>query len=106
MKIVFLLLLTLASAMGGARLEWDSNAASDGVGYYRVYRSTNSIDGPFFPYSQVATNSVLLGPLISGRHFFFVTAISTNGFESDPSNKVLAPVPNPPQNTRIIITIP
>lgn len=109
MKTIMALLLAALGAQGAALLVWDENTASDGVGKYVIYHGRSMV-GPFTNYAEVArrpwpTNFVTVRPLTSGPHFFYVTAVSTNGLESDPSNQVLAPVPNPPQGLRMLIEI-
>ena len=108
MKIFFVLLLAACTAMAGARLTWDPNPVIEGVSKYVIYHSSTPIGG-FTNFAEVPAMllpAFPLPPLRSGAHFFFVTAVSTNGLESDPSNQVLAPVPNPPQGLKIVITIP
>jgi hypothetical protein len=58
------------------------------------------------PIGNTIETNLILGPLNSGNHFYYVTAVGTNGFESDPSNQVFNPVINPPVNAVIKITIP
>ena len=113
MKGFILLLCSVSLAFGGAQLVWNANPASDGVAKYVAYHSTNvaAIDVTpwwltFDPIGDTTNTFFDLGRLRSGQHFFIVTAVSTNGFESDPSNNVLAPVPNPAQGLRIVIVIP
>lgn len=71
------------------------------VGYYSTV-----IDGPFNPIFETTATNQTLEPLKSGRHFFYITAVGTNGFESDPSNKPFVPVVNPPANAVIKIVVP
>lgn len=105
MKTILFLTLIASTAFGGAKLMWDNPNAAGTVGRYIVYHS-RAVSGNFTNYSETVTNELALGPLRSGPNFFYVTAVGTNAFESDPSNQVLVPVANPPQGTRIVITTP
>lgn len=86
-----LLLLALRAAAGNYWLLWDDPNPAGTVQKYGVHHSTN-LAGPFELIGTPTVKSNLLPPLKSGFHVFFVTAIGTNGFESDPSNSVFAPV--------------
>lgn len=100
-----LLICSALTVLAGARLLWDDPNPDGIVGKFVVYHATN-IAGPFLVLGESATtNGLELPPLRSGNHFFYVTAVGTNGLESDPSNQVLAPVVNPPQGTKIVIVI-
>lgn len=92
-------------AFAAALLIWEPGNPTNAVGKYVVYYSRAST-GPFTNLVETTQTNALLPKLQSGSHFFFVTAVGTNGFESDPSNQVLAPVVGPPQGTKIVITIP
>lgn len=90
---------------GAALLIWIDDNPPGSVGKYIVYHS-RTINGPFTNMMETTQASAALPRLFSGNHYFFVTAVGTNGFESDPSNQVLAPVVAPPQGVKIQITIP
>lgn len=92
-------------AFAAALLVWEPNNPVDIVAKYVVYHGRN-ISGPFTNMVEVTVTNAPLPKLESGLHVFYVTAVGTNSFESDPSNQVVAPVVNPPQGTRIVITIP
>jgi hypothetical protein len=93
--------------ISAALIVWDppSNIDVMPVGFYIGYHSS-SINGPFVESFRTDETNHVLGSLQSGNHFFFVTAVGTNGFESDPSNKVFEPVINPPRNSVIRIITP
>lgn len=91
--------------MAAALLIWEPNPVSDGVGKYIVYHG-RSITGPFVNTAETTTTNTVVPSLESGLHVFYVTAVGTNGFESDPSNQVQVPVVRPPTGVRIVITIP
>lgn len=91
--------------MSAALLVWEPNNPTNTVSKYVVYHG-RSITGPFTNLVESATTNAPLPALKSGLHVFYVTAVGTNAFESDPSNQVLAPVVNPPAGTKIVITIP
>jgi fibronectin type 3 domain-containing protein len=104
-KWIWLLLTAVGAFAGSARLVWDDPNPAGTVGKYAVYHAS-SVTGAFALLGETQTNAFTLPRLQSGAHFFYVTAVGTNGLESDPSNQVLAPVVNPPQNTKILIEIP
>lgn len=91
--------------MSAALLVWEPNNPSGTVGKYIVYHG-RSISGPFTNLVETVATNTLVPQLKSGMHVFYVTAVGTNSFESDPSNNVQVPVVNPPQGTKIVITIP
>jgi len=91
--------------ISAALLVWtDPNPVST-VGKYVVYHG-REISGPFTNLVETTGTNTVLPQLRSGLHVFYVTAVGTNGFESDPSNQVLSPVVAPPQGTKIVIIIP
>ena len=106
MKVALTFLLSTFCAFGGvARLAWDNPNPVGFVGRFNVYHTTNLVSTPFTLFGESATNEFRLPALQSGFHCFIVSAVGTNGFESDPSNQVLAPVANPPAGLKIIIEI-
>lgn len=90
-----------------AIISWNepSNISEIPVGFYLGYHGS-AINGPFTNIFQTTMTNHSLGPLKSGRHFFYITAVGTNGFESDPSNKPFVPVINPPTNATVNIVVP
>ncbi len=92
-------------AIAAALLLWEPNNPPETVGKYVVYHGRN-ISGPFTNIVETTATNTTLPALRSGLHVFYVTAVGTNSFESDPSNQVLAPVVAPPVGTKIVITIP
>lgn len=102
--LTLLAMLVALSASAGVQLVWNANAPGDGVGKYVVHHG-RSVSGPFTNLVETVTTNAPLPRLASGLHVFYVTAISTNGLESDASSQVIAPVPNAPQNVKVVITI-
>lgn len=92
-------------AFAAALLTWEPGGPTNLLSKYVVYHS-RIITGPFTNLVETVQTNATLPKLASGTHFFFVTAVGTNGFESDPSNQVFAPVVAPPQGAKIVITIP
>lgn len=91
--------------IGAALLSWDNPNPVGTVGKYVVYHGREAT-GPFTNLIETTITNTVLPSLRSGLHVFYVTAVGTNGFESDPSNQVLSPVVAPPVGTRITIIIP
>lgn len=68
-------------------LEWDVPSA-DGVASYRVYRSEGEA-GEFILVGEPTAPSLVDSGLVPGRTYLYrVTALGTNGIESDPSSDV------------------
>jgi len=95
---------TVLSLICAASLQWNANPPADNVSKYVLYHSTNLVSG-FSKLGETAETTFPLPSLTSGEHFFFVTAVNQFGLESNPSNQVVAPVPYPPQGTRIVIVV-
>lgn len=96
--LVFAALLFAASALAqqaNVTLAWDAPQPATGLAGYRLYSGpatgvyTNHLDTTNLTYT--VTNLVL-----GAKYFFVVTAVSTEGFESDPSNEVNYTVPSRP----------
>lgn len=94
-------ILTICAAL----LAWDNPNPVGTVGKYVVYHGRTT-SGPFTNLVETTSTNTVLPALRSGLHVFYVTAVGTNGFESDPSNQVLSPVVAPPVGTKITIIIP
>lgn len=80
---------------------------SPDISFYVAYKGTN-ITGTFTALNTIpaGVTNFNVGPLKSGAHFFYVTAVGTNGAESDPSNKDNWNVINPPRDLIIKVVIP
>lgn len=103
--MLWLLLFLLPLQPRTAKLAWDDPNPAGTVAGFAVYHAFN-VTNNFAAFGQATTNQFPLPLLQSGTHFFYVTAIGTNGFESDPSNQVFEPVVQPPQGTAIIFEVP
>lgn len=101
------LLLTIPCLAADIPLAWDVPLASDGLSGYFLYAATNAITATNFHSAQIRlpiplTNGVVLTSIKPGTYWFTVTAVQTNTLESDPSNILVAQVPNPPPNLRTV----
>ena len=100
--------------------QWDTNPEQDDVDLYRIYRSTTS--GDYTSGEQVVeVTEVPAEPTQQGvdkfaansgqSYYWVVTAVDSNGYESDWSNEVTwrYDVPNTPGNVIIVevkVTVP
>ena len=72
-------------------IEWDAPAPGDPVESYRLYRL---VDGVWTQQLSVAGAVVTCEvPREAGKHAYYVTAVSADGLESEPSNVLEFTVP-------------
>ena len=90
--LTLLIILWPCLALAGEKihLEWDSNTEPD-VHSYKVYRSDNSA-GNFVEIKSVPHRGTgverFTDEVTVGHYWYRVTAVDTQGHESDPSNTV------------------
>lgn len=108
-KIFTLLVLFLACGFlyaGSLRLAWDPSPSLNVTGY-TLYATTNAPGSVTndVPVATVVGNhlTVLLDQLKPGKYYFWVTATTTEGQESSPSNFVMVEAPKPPENVHTVI---
>jgi chitodextrinase len=72
-------------------LAWDANSAGDDVTSYRVYVGILSLiagNPPLVSYSTTNTQYQVDGLDYGTEYFFTVTAVNSNGMESNYSNEI------------------
>jgi len=116
-KLLFLTLMALlvpVLAFGAADVtfEWDSNTEAD-ISHYNIYRSDdgtatwNQVNASPITHSGSGTETWMDLGVSDGTYSWYVTAVDTEGNESQPSNIVSATIdstaPQPPANFLIAL---
>lgn len=100
MKRFLAFLLLTASALA-VQLAWDDDAnPPDRIRGYRFYDVTAGATNMLAEVKDKAFDA----KLSAGEHVVYVTAVSTDGIESEPSNAVTVWVPAAVKNVAVVIT--
>jgi hypothetical protein len=89
-------LLSSAAVAGDIPLIWNYPAPPPDLGGFRLYSGrvgTTTTNVFSVPKTQLTYTVTTLPP---ATYWFYVTAITTNGIQSDPSNLVIASIPAAP----------
>lgn len=74
-------------------LEWDRSTSSN-VAQYRVYRATSATGAYGLLLTTTATKATVTTAGSAAGHRFYVTSVTAQGLESDPSNSIgVTPTP-------------
>ena len=102
----FLIPLMLFGCASTFQLGW-THSNPGVVARYAIHATTNVtlpvLQWPVFTNAVPPNLSIEVSTLGTGRYYIYATAISTNSIESDPSNIVIADIPDSPKVLRIII---
>lgn len=114
---LFILAVLLAIVARGQTQQnhFTTNKVSSGTGLTNVFTGTNALGARIYQLRMdVAAGSTNMlaevkaktfnAKLSSGEHVVYVTAVSTDGIESEPSNAVTVWVPSAVKNVAVVIT--